>query len=749
MKKVFILSLIVISCVFVLNSQTNKNIYLYPADEMLLRQKVVENPNLMVEYMIYEDNLKALSNKDFTMLKTDTFINGKRVIPVVFHIIHTYGVDNISKDQVLDALEKLNIDFNKQNSDTADTYYLFKSRAANCNIEFRLAHIDPNGNCTDGIVRHYSPETNYAYFNTMKKYVWDPTKYMNIFVVNFIYPEGMALPEGALIGGMSPFPPDNPLSQALTGGDTDVDGVLIRHDCIGTIGSAEDFGNYGINLVNRSFTHEVGHYFNLYHTFQNLMFGFIPASSGCPSTFASTGDEVDDTPPVDVATQNTSLNCFTPGSRNTCTETPDEPDMIENYMDYQWGYCNNIFTIGQYQRMDVALNGYRRNLWSAENLQATGVIEDNPVECAPIADFFSTTQYVCAGTEVNFYNSSYNGTATTFNWTFTGGTPASSTIENPTITYNTPGTYAVTLQVSNAQGTNNITKTNYIHVYSTTTNNTAPMSESFESSSINDFIVINDTGSVWQINNGIGYSGSKSMYLQNFSGNSAGSLDEFITPAYDLTDLLSGHAKVSFKVAYAGKYVAGTILTPADTIYDKLTVYTSNNCGETWQNRLVKSGEDLATTGPLETEFTPSSTDQWAEFSFIIPAGLVTTMDNMRLKFSFYSNGGNNIYIDDINITSLSGSDINSQTLAGNEIKLYPNPANSDTKLYLELNNSYNVSIQIIDLNGRLVNDVFNNKMSVGSYNIDINNLDNLATGVYYVKVRLDNNETFLPLVKQ
>ena len=171
MKKQFILSVILISCVFTLNSQTNINIYLYPADEMLLRQKVVENPNLMVEYMIYEDNLKALSNKDFTMLKTDTFINGKRVIPVVFHIIHTYGVENISKAQVLDAIEKLNIDYNKQNGDTVNTYDLFKSRAANCNIEFRLAHIDPDGNCTDGIVRHYTPETNYAYFNTMKKYV--------------------------------------------------------------------------------------------------------------------------------------------------------------------------------------------------------------------------------------------------------------------------------------------------------------------------------------------------------------------------------------------------------------------------------------------------------------------------------------------------------------------------------------------------------------------------------------------------
>jgi PKD repeat protein len=421
--------------------------------------------------------------------------------------------------------------------------------------------------------------------------------------------------------------------------------------------------------------------------------------------------------------------------------------MIENYMDYQWGYCTNIFTLGQYQRIDGALNGYRRNLWSSENLLATGVLEDNPPECAPIADFFSTTQYVCAGTEVNFYNSSYNGTATTFNWTFTGGTPASSSIENPTIIYNTPGTYAVSLQVNNAQGNNSITKTNYIHVYSTTTNINAPVSESFEVTPINNFMIINDTGSVWQINNGTGDSGSKSIYLQNFTCNTAGSIDEFVTPAYDLTALPSGHAKVSFRVAYVGKYVAGTILTAADTIYDKLTVYTSNDCGKTWQNRLVKSGENLATTSPLETEFTPSSTAQWAEFSFIIQAGVVNTMDNMRLKFSFYSNGGNNIYIDDINITSLS--DINSQTLAGNEIKLYPNPANSDTKINLELKNSYNVSIQLIDINGRLINDVLNNKMSVGSYDIDINNIGNLATGVYYVRVRLDNNETFLPLVKQ
>ena len=92
---------------------------------------------------------------------------------------------------------------------------------------------------------------------------------MNIFAVNFIYPEG--LPDGAFIGGMSPFHLSNSLSQSLTGGDTLKDGVLIRQDCIGTICAAANMAGMGINLANRTFTHETGHYFNLYHPFQSML----------------------------------------------------------------------------------------------------------------------------------------------------------------------------------------------------------------------------------------------------------------------------------------------------------------------------------------------------------------------------------------------------------------------------------------------------------------------------------------------
>ena len=167
---------------------------------------------------------------------------------------------------------------------------------------------------------------------------------------------------------------------------------------------------------------------------------------------------------------------------------------------------------------------------------------------------------------------------------------------------------------------------------------------------------------------------------------------------------------------------------------------------KTWQSRLVKSGQNLITTAPIESEFTPSSTTQWAEFSFIIQSSYVQNYDNLRLKFSFYSNGGNNIYIDDINILSMS--DINTQVLAGNQIQLYPNPLNENTQIYLELNNSYKVSLQIIDINGNLVHNILNDYMNNGNYSIPLNNLNNLSNGIYYIRVRLDNNETFLPLLK-
>jgi len=81
----------------------------------------------------------------------------------------------------------------------------------------------------------------------------------------------------------------------------------------------------------------------------------------------------------------------------------------------------------------------------------------------PVANFYSSSTNINVGSYVYFYNSSTNS-PTSWKWTFTGGSPSSSTYSDPSVVYNTPGVYNVKLVVSNASGSDSITKTGYITV---------------------------------------------------------------------------------------------------------------------------------------------------------------------------------------------------------------------------------------------------------------------------------------------
>ncbi|MCK9613686.1 MAG: PKD domain-containing protein [Bacteroidales bacterium] len=747
MKNLFLLLFVIFS--FQLFSQEKQQSfkYLYPYDDVLIKQKCLENPDIATKYIIYEENLRNIINASksgvLTGEKADTLINGRRIIPVVFHVVHFGGTENISKEQIEDAINLINIDYNKLNADTgvSNTYPAFNAIRANCNMEFRLAKVDPDGNCTDGIVRHYDPQTNYGYFQTMTDYCWTPSRYLNIFTVNFIYPEGMALPDGAFIGGMSPFPPSNTLSQALTGGDTLADGVLIRHDCIGSIGTATDMGGMPINAQNRTFTHESGHYFNLYHPFQNLMFGMIPTTDGCPSLIAPNGDEVDDTPPVQAATQNTSISCYVPGSRNTCTnDDPDLPDMIENFMDYQWGYCTNIFTEGQYDRIDATMMSDRRKLWSKENLIYTGVLDTSASVCAPIAEFFPGSNMVCAGSNILFTDYSYSGNVQEWLWTFDGGDPSTSTDPNPSVTYNTPGIYNVKLKVSNTYGSDSLTKQNLITVKSIDAGAATPFVEDFENTMLNNgWTLINNAGNAWEITDTAYYSGLKSIRIKNFSGNIAGSTDELITPSYDFTGLpTDGTPFLKFKLAYAGKIIPGTLgLTEADTAYDMLKVYSSTDCGKSWSLKYEESGEDLASTLPTQNSFAPNSETQWKEIVRPLPY-MYLTNNHVMLRFVFYSNSGNNLYVDDINITSnILG--IGDMDLPRISLSVNPNPVSDISELSFSLSASANTKIIVYNILGKEIMMLEDKNLSAGKHLYTLNKNDIGPAGIYFIKASFEN----------
>ena len=132
------------------------------------------------------------------------------------------------------------------------------------------------------------------------------------------------------------------------------------------------------------------------------------------------------------------------------------------YFHFNWGWSGTHN--GYYQLTN--LNPDSHNF---TNDQAAGFGIEPKTTIVPYSDFSSDGNCPCVGNTVNFLDQSTNG-PNSWSWTFPSGSPASSTNENPSITYNTAGTYDVTLTASNVSGTGNTqTRTNYINVYNSPT----------------------------------------------------------------------------------------------------------------------------------------------------------------------------------------------------------------------------------------------------------------------------------------
>ena len=256
------------------------------------------------------------------------------IIPVVFHVIHYNGPENISDEQIYSGIEVMNRDFRKLNPDTADVITEFEDIAADSEIEFRLAQIDPNGNCHTGINRIVSPLTYVGDGDVKDLIQWPRNSYLNVWVVENA--------NGA--AGYSLYP--SSVNGAMGAGN---DGIVVAHDYTGNIGTSN-------NYRSRTLTHEAGHWMNLRHPWGNSN------SPGDPEN-CDMDDNVDDTPLTSGWT-----TCNLDG------ETCGSLDNVQNYMDYS--YCSRMFTEGQKTRMRTAALSsiaQRNQLSQASNLQATGV----------------------------------------------------------------------------------------------------------------------------------------------------------------------------------------------------------------------------------------------------------------------------------------------------------------------------------------------------------------------------------------
>lgn len=714
MKRILLSSLAMVAFIFNASAQ-NKNTFdptnARPGESVEYchthkkLEKMLQNPQAAA---IYQQD-KLISANEALMqdeAKATTYY-----IPIVFHLLHNNGSEFISDEQILNAFEILNRDYDLQNSDAANVVNAFNasnplatSIPSDVDIEFVLATKAPDGTCFSGITHTISSQTNSGSGNAQVNAIkngndvyqgeWPGNKYLNIFICGDI---------GGAAGYT--YTPSNFIGTGMN------NGIWVLHNYVGSIGTSSV-------STSRTLTHECGHWLNLEHVW---------GPNNNPGNAASCNDDdsIDDTPDCIGST-----SCAL--ASNTCSGDNgywgfDQIDPVENYMDYS--YCSKMFTPGQVIRMRNAINssvGGRNNVKSAANLIATGA-DGNIYLCR--AEFSADRTTICAGDQVTFTDESYN-LVNGWNWTFNGGTPANSTSQNPVVTYNTPGLYEVVLAATDGSNNDSETKTQYIRVLPASAS--VPLLEGFESyTTLNGLLewdVYNPgNNSAFEITTTAGHTGTKSAKLANF-GQSAGNIDELSSAPVDLSGITAATAMtMSFRYAYRQRAASND---------EWLKVQVTNDCGETWVTRKTLHGTLLGDQVVSGSAWTPTDINDWTT----VHMANVTSaywVDNFRYKFRFESDGGNNFFLDNINI--YAGAASNDLVVGLEEavelegLTLFPNPTDNELNVRFSTKSSQFMNFTIQDVTGKMVQSLAVNANE--GTNLVMIDTQNLASGMYFLNI--------------
>lgn len=680
-------------------------------------------------YKYFEAHKEEIASK-----KLQKTSHPKYIIPVVMHVMHNYGSENISDTMIKSSIVWMNNYFKGAYAKNVRT--IFKDLVADCSeIEFRLAKKDPDGNCTNGITRTQTKFADNANDNVKDLQYWDSKRYLNIWTAASVISNNKA------VGGYTQMPFGNKPDST--------DGILVMA---------------GQFVTDNSAAHEAGHWLGLYHPFEGDSCDVI-------------NDGIDDTPPKFFRNSKSQLNygigdqCNNPNYNSCSTDNPDLPDMQENIMDYFEGPCaGKMFTWGQKARMLYTLENYRSTLWSEENLVKTGVLDES-TPCVPIPSFgitlnqYSNANTTCEGNSYTFRQCSYNGLVTRAEWTFDGGNPntyiasdsASLLKSTPSISYNIAGDFDVKLKVSGPAGSRDTIYKKYIHI--------EPKIPIIPKNAYHaDWDYLNDwqannwyfenedpnTPSQWQRVN-VPYSGSHSMLLTVNPENIQKSF-YFISPSFNLSGASAPYFK--FKYAFAQGAYEPLFITASP---DVLRIAYSTDCGESWTNKKVISGSSLYTAMigfisaspiPNTSCFVPADASKWKEAKLegsIMPNG--SELTNVKFRIELAYEGGNNFYLDEVQVGLASS--INNQILSEQiGFQMFPNPFSETSIIRYNLNQNEEIDLTLYDITGKQISYIFSGYQFQGKHEVAINRADlGFCNGIYFIKMRVGDSQLVQKIV--
>jgi hypothetical protein len=174
----------------------------------------------------------------------------------------------------------------------------------------------------------------------------------------------------------------------------------------------------------------------------------------------------------------------------------------------------------------------------------------------------------------------------------------------------------------------------------------------------------------------------------------------------------------------------------------------STDCGQTWSTRRTLSASNLSVGDVQSTSWTPSSQGDWKTWH-VTNINSSFFVDNVRFKFEFKAGGGNNIYLDDINLYAGTNDPLFVEGIDGvqvTDVVLYPNPADAEMALELSLGMDADLQVRIVDLSGKEIQ-VYHIQGQLGQ-NVVLFDVANLSQGMYMVEIVGAGGVVVKPFIK-
>jgi len=663
----------------------------------VLRNKLAASPALRQRWIQRSAELKQ---------KTDARINGIRilretenavVIPVVFHVV-LQNTAQVTDAQIIAQLDTLNKDYAGANEDASKILSAFKPLFGKTNIQFCLAQRTPDGDPTNGIVRKTTSTASFGTDDKMKHADtggddgWNPEKYYNIWIC--------VLSNGIL--GYGTFPES---------GDPSDDGVVIDIQALpGSNLPAYDEG--------KTLTHETGHFFDLLHIW------------GDDDGACTGSDQIADTPNQGDAT----VGSPTGVKVDNCS--PVAPGiMYQNYMDYTNDDQLLLFTIDQVARIETSMTNFRSSLFNSDGCQPAVVFNlDAQVRAilqpnARICNQEFTPSVVIRNRGSQTINSLHivakleNGDSAILNYNQPLAFGVSDTVSLPQLSASN-GIQTLTVFVTSPNGGVDMQKSNdTMQISFQYFPPVTSVNESFEGATFPPpgwDIVNPDKSYTWERTDTAAKTGTHSVVMRNLEYQENDKMDWLRLPDLDLNNADS--AFLSFQVAAAVQ----TPLTTAGNVWDTLQVVVSTDCGKTYTSLYKKWGANLVThPTAINTPFVPNA-NEWRKDSInlsdYIGAGKI------MVAFQNTTNFENNIYLDDINVRTVSVN----PNLKARGYLVSPNPTTGNVLLQFYPQPVNLRKIELFNMTGQLLTSIpIQEGFTSNYYNL---NLSKFAAGIYVVR---------------